>query len=230
LLLAISGIARKIGTPDDYAAGLWKSVIIQQLRWSTGDDCSRPTEWRAPSWSWTSIDGKIYANVSYESSLERERQIVCIVKEVNVKSATADPFGPILSEAALKLEAPLLKATISITKNRYGYPIYWMNNITGKVKLDTRGVQAGETVFCMPLTTNTRKGSEAIYGIVIKPTDMRGQFERCGTFHMAAMNIFDQWAVNANHAFTETTHSDAVGLPLGDVVGSKWKRYAITLI
>jgi hypothetical protein len=40
---------------------------------------------------------------------------------------------------------------------------------------------------------------------------------------MAAMNLFDQWAVNVSHAFIETTYSDAVGLPLEGIVGSKWK-------
>lgn len=229
-LIAISGIARKIGTPDDYAAGLWKSIIIQQLRWATGDNCSRPTTWRAPSWSWASIDGKIYATTPNESNLERDYQVVCIIHEVDIKPATADPFGPILQGAALKLEAPLLKAMISITKNKYGSPIHWINNITGEVNLDVRPVQAGEIVFCMPLTIVTRQGSEAIYGIVIEPTDSRGQFERCGTFYVAAMNVFDQWVANASHAFSETITSDAVGLPLEDIVGPNWKRYSITLI
>lgn len=228
--LAISGIARKIGAGDDYAAGLWRSVLIRQLRWSTDGGCSRPTTWRAPSWSWASIDGPIYADAPTEAFLERDYRVVCIIHEVDVKTATDDPFGPVDQGAALKLEAPLLKAMISITKNQYGYPIHWMNNITGNVQFDTRPAQGGETIFCMPLTVQTRRGSEAIYGIVIEPIGGSGQFERCGTFRMAAMNMFDQWAYNASQAFSDTCHSDAVGHPVGDIAGLNWKRYAITLI
>lgn len=231
-LLAISGIARKIGMPDDYAAGLWKTLMTRQLLWTTAehDTCSRSTVWRAPSWSWASIDGKIFADVPFEPYLETNNRVVCTICEVDVKPATKDPFGPVLPGAALKLEAPLLRATISITKNQHGYPIYWMDNIMGMLNLDTRAVQAGETLFCMPLHTHVREGSEAIYGILMEPTGRRGHFERCGVFQMAAMDVSNQWLVNASQAFKETINSDAVDPPLGDVVGSNWKRYAITLV
>lgn len=85
--LAISGIARKIGAADDYAVGLWKSVLIRQLRWSTDGGCSRPTTRRASSWSWASIDGPIYADAPTEAFLERDYRVVCIIHEVDVKPA-----------------------------------------------------------------------------------------------------------------------------------------------
>lgn len=62
-LPALSGVA-KLGhseTGDQYLAGLWRSQVEEQLcwrRWRSEPDVKRPA-WRAPSWSWTSVDGRV---------------------------------------------------------------------------------------------------------------------------------------------------------------------------
>ncbi|OCL01472.1 HET-domain-containing protein, partial [Glonium stellatum] len=71
-LLAISGIARQIARPlgDEYLAGVWKGDLARELLWAvpyhpdSGNPASilegpqrfRPKEYRAPSWSWASLD------------------------------------------------------------------------------------------------------------------------------------------------------------------------------
>ena len=67
-LIAISGIAKRFRSMlnDAYLAGLWLRVLPTQLLWHV-DDCKkanglparRPTSYRAPSWSWASVDGKV---------------------------------------------------------------------------------------------------------------------------------------------------------------------------
>lgn len=229
-LLAISGIARKIGPPDDYAAGLWRSVMVRQLRWTAAPGCTRPSTWRAPSWSWASIDGRVYADVPNEMDIEKNYRTLCNIVKVDVKLASADPFGPVLEESMIKLEAPLLRATMSITKNKAGRPLHWINNIPGRVTPDTGSVHAGATTYCLPLSVYVHPGSEAFYGITIEPASRKGEFHRCGTFHMTSMGESDGWLANAIQAFSETVVSDAVGPPVGGVEGHPWKRYAITLI
>ncbi|KAH0430921.1 hypothetical protein CcaCcLH18_07479 [Colletotrichum camelliae] len=45
---------------DEYYAGLWKSNIIEDLCWSAGTPPPAiPTKYRAPSWSWASLESKI---------------------------------------------------------------------------------------------------------------------------------------------------------------------------
>jgi hypothetical protein len=60
-LHAFSGIAKLfqefIG--QEYLAGLWKSRIIEQLDWQVSWPAAASTTYRAPSWSWASIDGKL---------------------------------------------------------------------------------------------------------------------------------------------------------------------------
>ena len=69
-LPALSGLAKYIATrtedstSEDYIAGMWSESLKTDLLWeSSWDDPDhlpkRPSEWRAPTWSWASIDGPI---------------------------------------------------------------------------------------------------------------------------------------------------------------------------
>jgi hypothetical protein len=81
-LPTLSGIARKIAeqTHDTYLAGLWKGHLVEDLHWrvyareeqSSSVNCrfelsfgkrlcqpGRPNEYRAPTWSWASLDSQI---------------------------------------------------------------------------------------------------------------------------------------------------------------------------
>jgi len=58
-LPALSGCAQDIGrwTGDEYLAGIWRGSLAEGMLWKVVDpiECPRP-EWRAPSWSWASVD------------------------------------------------------------------------------------------------------------------------------------------------------------------------------
>ena len=62
VLPALSGIATRFASVlnDTYFAGLWKNDLLRCLAWWTlveGDEARRrPSEYRAPTWSWASID------------------------------------------------------------------------------------------------------------------------------------------------------------------------------
>ncbi|PMD52702.1 HET-domain-containing protein, partial [Hyaloscypha bicolor E] len=67
-LVAISGLAKRISklVNDDYLAGLWRSTLPTSLVWevsnciqSDGTTSSRPPQYRAPTWSWASVEGMI---------------------------------------------------------------------------------------------------------------------------------------------------------------------------
>ncbi len=73
-------------------AGLWQQTFLHDLLWRTRIDwrCARPTTWRAPSWSWASINTKVYfedAKDGYESSDSAE------VHDVICDPAGSDPTG-----------------------------------------------------------------------------------------------------------------------------------------
>jgi hypothetical protein len=59
-LSATSVIARKMAeySRDDYLAGMWRKDLLLQLPWFaiSPPQFKRPTGYRAPTWSWASID------------------------------------------------------------------------------------------------------------------------------------------------------------------------------
>ena len=61
-LVALSGMAQEFSTliGGRYLAGIWETEICRQLGWAIMDSvATRPSTYRAPSWSWASIDGKV---------------------------------------------------------------------------------------------------------------------------------------------------------------------------
>lgn len=76
-LPALSGIASrsKSHSDDIYLAGLWKDRLIRDLCWQQNDDSKRtlPTVYRAPTWSWASIDAQIINQ--FEIGCDREFKV-----------------------------------------------------------------------------------------------------------------------------------------------------------
>jgi hypothetical protein len=61
ILVALVGVADEVGhaMSDCLIAGLWKAQFVRELCWLAYGDTSRPSIWRAPSWSWASLSGRI---------------------------------------------------------------------------------------------------------------------------------------------------------------------------
>ncbi|WYZ39887.1 hypothetical protein EsH8_IV_000228 [Colletotrichum jinshuiense] len=63
-LYAFAGVANFFQdfTGDTYLAGIWRDRALQQLCWRVVEPAPRPTKtkYRAPSWSWASVDVPVY--------------------------------------------------------------------------------------------------------------------------------------------------------------------------
>ncbi|PQE08118.1 HET domain-containing protein [Rutstroemia sp. NJR-2017a BVV2] len=106
-LLALSGLARKIERLSGmkYVAGLWKNIISQSLLWHLQSKLGQyPIQYRAPSWSWASVDGD---TVFYDCEIYR-----ITVINVDVETTTNDSFGSIVS-AFLEVKARVMEVGIN---------------------------------------------------------------------------------------------------------------------
>lgn len=98
-LPALSGIASRQHeiTGDQYLAGMWKKSLIYQLVWRVQDtvrSLARP-EWRAPSWSWASIEGGIKHYSGHIVWIEGRSKDNFVHNEyIRVLTATTTPSGP----------------------------------------------------------------------------------------------------------------------------------------
>lgn len=95
-LIALSGIAKNMMdiVQDEYVVGMWRKHLESSLLWHVdklrkidGSPASRSTDYRAPSWSWASVDGEISPdNVS-------DQDLTIKVEDVHIEYATDDTTG-----------------------------------------------------------------------------------------------------------------------------------------
>ena len=103
-LLAISGLARRYQRQnekvDRYLAGMWESHLPYSLLWVRDDawssfyyqpQVSQPTSYRAPSWSWASVDGITSSHMIISS--RRVPNAVIILKAHCEMVSSDDQFG-----------------------------------------------------------------------------------------------------------------------------------------
>jgi len=99
-LPALSGCARDIGrlTGDTYLAGLWRASFAEGMLWTVNPPLEhvRPAKWRAPSWSWASVD--VVGGIDYTHTLRtRFRQgFQAKIEVVECPSAGADVTGEVV--------------------------------------------------------------------------------------------------------------------------------------
>jgi hypothetical protein len=98
-LMALSGYARSKqkgfisqGVQNRYVAGLWEKDLVNHLLWisKVKPPSPRPTTYRAPTWSWASINGPVEFVTE-----ERKGGRYCTIKLLSIFLATnpSNPFG-----------------------------------------------------------------------------------------------------------------------------------------
>ncbi|KAF4962494.1 hypothetical protein FSARC_9417 [Fusarium sarcochroum] len=107
-LPAISGLASIFAKQldDEYVAGLWRSNLIGGLLWQ-GLRCRRRQEYRAPSWSWASMDGIPGLGLLHDYDTLAE------VLDVKVNLKSSNPYGEV-TDARIKLRAPMERLYFTI--------------------------------------------------------------------------------------------------------------------
>jgi hypothetical protein len=119
----LSGLARVVAERmnDTYVAGMWRSSLIETMMWQAVGTTSAVSQYRAPSWSWASIDGPfvIFCSGAYPDDGEWATLATVIDCQVTLKGE--NPYGEITS-AHLELRAPLEPLTPGEEEVVEGFP------------------------------------------------------------------------------------------------------------
>ena len=121
-LIAVGGIAAQLLElwnlrGREYLAGLWHhSALALELLWTVSDTtkAKRPKKYRAPSWSWASLDAPIinpWVEAYRGDAIDQHQDILITVKEANV-SPVHSFVGPIRG-GYLRIQGPLCKVSLS---------------------------------------------------------------------------------------------------------------------
>lgn len=124
-LVAISAIAHELQPFMNcrYLAGHWETDLVRQLAWTGSNDSQRTSTYRAPSWSWASVDAPIQDfNFLYsppDGTREAFHPLVEVLN-VEVELLTDDPMGQVIS-GSLTLRCHLIELEVqSLLTSRYG--------------------------------------------------------------------------------------------------------------
>lgn len=129
-LPALSGIAARQHevTGDQYLAGMWRDKLFWQLTWrilEPEERGERPA-WRAPTWSWASVDGHISC---FPPLYDREKQRWAHVLDAWTTPSGPDRFGPVSGGLLTLGCAVLLCGHLDEAKNSVTFDTYgsWAN-------------------------------------------------------------------------------------------------------
>ncbi|KAK0712081.1 heterokaryon incompatibility protein-domain-containing protein [Lasiosphaeris hirsuta] len=196
-LPAVSAFAQDYAdiTGDKYLAGLWQRHLGSSLMWACqvhdgfgrkGEKSSRPAAYRAPSWSWASIDNrKIFVEqVPYPGDVELVRY--------NVEPLSLlVPFGAVACGASVTLRGLCRDVAVRFGW-RGGYVDLWdpagdRADKLGQCAPDSpdelpREQGGEEVVRCLAVApTAINDGSKGVRGLVLRSVGT-DRFSRVGTF------------------------------------------------
>ncbi|KAF2662188.1 HET-domain-containing protein [Lophiostoma macrostomum CBS 122681] len=217
-LPAISGIASKIqeATQSAFIAGLWKDNLASDLLWSStsiGGQICAPATFRAPSFSWASIDGPISY---YESELEEREHFNPAISLLSssITLCGLNSLGAI-SNGSIKIRGPCLSALLSssVRDGKWQYALLIKGTSTIEVTPDSLLVEGevssgrakGETTVTRASSVSSATqfrtavkclsiaGSDnLIWGLVLGVSPrIPGSWERLGTF-AAGLEVFQR--------------------------------------
>ncbi|KAF2786793.1 HET-domain-containing protein [Melanomma pulvis-pyrius CBS 109.77] len=149
-LPALSGVAKffQNGPRNTYLAGIWKAHLPHGLAWyrpyqTQETRLPRPEKYRAPTWSWMSMDSPITI-ASYSASP------ILRILDAQTSPCTVDPTGPV-SGGFLVVEGPLIPLTWKghwLYKNQE--TIYGTSSWLDEPRSDTQSDEEVE-FFALPL-------------------------------------------------------------------------------
>jgi hypothetical protein len=197
-LVAISGIARDFyqKSEDEYLAGLWTSSLIRDLLWRvpppapttlviTGDHSRRPKYYRAPSWSWASVDGILNLDGTRYLTSERAEPCAKLLESSITPLVEGDVFGQVkdgyIRIQAYHLITPKLHR-LSVTYVR----LMGDGNLLAKIELlfDAPPYNYRESVVLMLVQSSHSNAFSGLSmrGLVLEAQGTKGCYTRVGMF------------------------------------------------
>lgn len=198
-LVAISGMARITGDfmEDTYHAGLWKQNLPQALLWSPYEEetfphpphqATLPDAYRAPSWSWASVESPISSFICRETLFE---PTFAKVLDIQLSMKGSDKFGQVVS-GYIELNGPLRgEVLVGNTSNRWPYQPFLSGKIqsglAGKYTRRNFGYSICDTGQLIRSTSVWLFQITKSYALILDPIDSPTQrlvFRRLGIAHL----------------------------------------------
>ena len=200
-LVALSGIANMMRTRmgnDEYLAGLWGKWLPYQLLWykEKPSGTERSAVYRAPTWSWASVDGEVWG---HPISLMEGEEILVTILEAVVQNAGPNTTGSVVS-GYIKMRGMLKQARwVYLEEDEMHILLFDGRGPTdvndSAAYPDCGEVSKEDEVWCLPVHRfEVVEGDWRIYGLVLEKTSSeKAEYRRIGVFKVDYddCNVFD---------------------------------------
>ncbi|KAL5318025.1 hypothetical protein ACEPPN_015129 [Leptodophora sp. 'Broadleaf-Isolate-01'] len=202
---ALSGLAKKMGEHyvGTYLAGLWSNDILRGLLWTIeGKIPSRITPYRAPSWSWASVDMNFQPYISTwnipVTKVAVEKSIAKLL-DWNCKPIGQDPRGKLSegSNSYIKISGPMMEVHWVVTDGGGSWVTKTERSVDKfdhELDFETSLLDLNENLYFLLLLTMHRLDSGVRQcGLVLKRRahGRDAEFERVGVFDFR--KTLDMW-------------------------------------
>ncbi|KAJ1332030.1 hypothetical protein MN608_05496 [Microdochium nivale] len=191
-LPALAGLASEFSKAKvgRYVAGLWNDDNLRyQLAWAVFPtwETTRPSGYRAPTWSWASIDGKTRVpplraveapSTDYHT---RGVALLCAVLDCwTVPLTPLNPLGPVVG-GSLTLRGRFRRAKVQPNNGRSKFDKVLIacdedtgNELAAIYPDDTTLVPTFQHIWCMPLVQCSREGFRCIGLVEVEKEEVDG--------------------------------------------------------
>jgi hypothetical protein len=206
-LPAISGIASNIAKKvhSDYLAGLWRNNLAHDLFWKTVAAATKPRDYRAPSWSWASVDGRINWPLWRGFSASSKCIMYCTVLDAQTTPVGLDPYGAV-KDGFLKVHGTLEDVKLrQVTRegSQHSWRLTYQEEEIGYANLDIESedirLHWRENIYQAILMAKCESWEEdrtLIRGLLLEKSgrkrESHDEFERVGTFALFSSVIPSQ--------------------------------------
>ncbi|KIW27803.1 uncharacterized protein PV07_07510 [Cladophialophora immunda] len=191
--VAISGLAKNLGPPEDYLAGLWKYDLPYQLLWKVSSTVSKRNNSGTPIWSWASMSGSISYHVRWAVNKTDEEILISVVDAATVLK-TADLTGSV-RRGFVEIHGPLVKVEIKANPPDQRPPSHLINGSHWVVTWDvgqwnrfdwTHGhpSEVADVFWAMPIEIKQAQHC-LISGLVLEAIPGKPALRRAGFFSIA---------------------------------------------
>jgi hypothetical protein len=198
-LTALAGIASRVKETlgGEYLAGLWTSFLEEDLLWVLSppfrEPLPRPEKYRAPSWSWASVEGGVRL-INYNPAWQGPS---CTILEASVTLSTENTFGPVIS-GFLRVQGALKRVTVADESPVLTDWEYYINRKRLRnfdAEFDDFRAPFKDYTYCIAIKAFNDDGWRVRRGLLLRPTGVgKGEYCRIGAFFLDIdhdVDVFD---------------------------------------
>ena len=202
-LFAITGLAKQYMARNrlhasDWLVGLWKPQLPHALLWRV-EQGRRPTKYRAPTWTWASIDGE----VKYPEPSSSTRETCVEIIDLDMKYSSSgrssggggDNFG-IVQSGKMKVRGFMARGLLRRTHDYWGQTPCVVQCTKAQVELESASFDdrlsklsdAGSGMLCEMLEIYLLPVIDVVdrvEGLLLCATMKKGEFRRIGSFDVS---------------------------------------------